>query len=348
MSAELRHDVDLSRYTTLGCRSLARRYLAIDRDEDLDAAAIWVQRERGPVSVLAGGSNVLPATEIDGLTLHVRTRGVSVVEEGETVRITAAAGENWHGLVRRTLGLGLTGLECLSLIPGSVGAAPIQNIGAYGAELGDTLAWVDVFDLHSGRSRRMLAAECELSYRDSVFRRQPSPGTLIFSVTLRLTRCGASLPEQPRYPDVTQELERLGVRHPSPIQMAEAVIRVRRRKLPDWRRIGNVGSVFKNPVVPRADAETLLRTWPALKSTSVQAGVRLSAAQLIDLAGLKRLAIKGARPWPRQPLVLTLARQQPPAPITAFDELIGAVQAAVANHFGVALEIEPQRLPTGS
>ncbi|MEM1433317.1 MAG: UDP-N-acetylmuramate dehydrogenase [Pseudomonadota bacterium] len=337
-----RRGFNLASETTLGATAVAEELVCVQHPAQLPVAR-QLARVRGlPLHLIGGGSNVLLAPEIPGLTVLMRTRGLQLRERGNRSLIVAEAGENWHGLVRWSLARGLAGLECLALIPGSVGAAPIQNIGAYGAELSDVLEWVEVFNLHSGRTERLAAADCALSYRDSLFRRAEGAHLIVLRVAIVLAQAAGRIPATDRYPDIARELALLGCRSPSPLQVAEAVVRVRRRKLPDWRRVGNVGSVFKNPTVNTAQLEQLRSSWPMLKASSTERGFRLSAAQLIDLAGLKRERRGAARPWNRQPLVLVLERKPGGADGRDFLELLRHVHQTVSDRYGINLEVEPR------
>lgn len=339
-----RHSLNLADQTTLGARAIADEVIYVQLPAQLQTA--WqLARVRGlPLRLLGGGSNVLLAPRIAGLTVLMRNRGLQVLQRGSKTLIIAEAGENWHGLVRWSLAQGLAGLECLALIPGSAGAAPIQNIGAYGVELSDVLEWVEVFDQQTGCLERLSAQECQLSYRDSLFRRPEGTHLTVLRIALGLAPTAARIPPAERYPEVAIELERLGMRRPTPLQIAEVVTRVRRRKLPDWRRIGNVGSVFKNPTVAPAQLTQLRERWPAIKATPSDAEWRLSAAQLIDLAGLKLMSVGGARPWRRQPLVLTLENVPGGADGRDFLELLNRIREVVRDRYAVNLEVEPRPL----
>jgi len=322
---------------TLGLPAVAER-AAIIRDE-AELAALLRDRPGGePLLVLGGGSNVVLREHVAGLVCLLRMRGYreSPAADGD-VRVTAAAGERWHDLVRRTLGRGLYGLENLALIPGSVGAAPIQNIGAYGVELEERFVALRAMDVHGGGVRTFRRQECGFGYRDSVFKGAQAGRWIVLDVTLRLSRRAAPVLA---YPDLQAQLARLGRAGPTPVDVAEAVIRVRRRKLPDPRRVGNAGSFFKNPVVDLATAAALLRRHAAVVTRPAEGGrVKLSAAQLIDLAGWKGRSLGRAGVWHRQPLVLVNRGGATAADILALGD---AIRRDVAGRFGIHLELEPQ------
>lgn len=337
-----RRQINLADTTTLGAKAVADELVCIQHPAQLRTVHELAQVRDLPLQLIGGGSNVLLAPRLAGITALMLTRGLRAQQDGGKTLVVAEAGENWHGLVRWSIARGLAGLECLALIPGSVGAAPIQNIGAYGAELSDVLRWVEVFDRTSGRIERLSASDCQLSYRDSVFRRPEGARFIVLRIAVALAAAEGTVPSADRYPDVALELARLGISRPSPGQLADAVIRIRRRKLPDWRRFGNVGSVFKNPTVSTAQFEQLRARWPALKGTATAGGWRLSAAQLIDLAGLKQQRVGPAWPWARQPLVLILERTAGGADGGAFLALLQLIRRSVKARYAIDLEIEPR------
>ncbi len=232
--------------------------------------------------VLGGGSNLLLAADPAGAVLALETRAITRLgDDGDAVIVRADAGVVWHDFVLWTLGHGLAGLENLALIPGTVGAAPIQNIGAYGVEVRESVHAVEAFDRATGVFVRLAANDCAFGYRDSLFKRQPDR-YLVTAVEFRLSRLFT-----PRldYAGIAEELRAMGVvGTPRAAQIAEAVIRIRRRKLPDPAVLGNAGSFFKNPIVPAAQADALLAAHPGMPVFR-GAGAdsrKLSAAWLID------------------------------------------------------------------
>ena len=316
---------------TLGVPCRADRLIAAHTDEELIAA---LRRHGRDLVLLGGRSNVILPQRIRRPVCVICTRGVEIRPDGESFLVTAWAGENWHGLVRRTLGNGLHGLENLALIPGSVGAAPIQNIGAYGVELAERTVSVRVFDRVAGEVRRLSRADCRFGYRTSVFRAEPERYAVL-DLTLRLDRCGRRVLD---YPDVGRELLRQGWPEPNPRQVAEIIIRIRRRKLPDPRSWGNAGSFFKNPVVAAGQAERLADSIPGLVRHAAGPDVKLAAAQLIDLCGWKGYRAGGVAVWYRQPLVLVNRGR---ASADDFLTLARALRESVLKRFGVPLELEP-------
>ena len=319
---------------TLGVPCVADR-LCVARSE---AQMIEALREGGDRTVVLGqGSNVVLPERLDQPVVLAAWRGLRLRVSGDDALLTCAAGENWHGVVRYCLGQGWAGLENLALIPGSAGAAPIQNIGAYGVELSERVAEVRVFDRAENRVRALTAEACGFGYRDSQLKADPARYAVL-SLTLRLAR---RMPVRFDYPDVEQELRRQGVTQPTPRTVAEAVIRVRRRKLPDPRQWGNAGSFFKNPIVDPGQAERLARTEPSLATYPVAGGVKLAAAQLIDRCGWKGRRRDGVGVWHRQPLVLINFGTGSGPDFLALGE---EVRRSVRERFGVDLELEPSAM----
>lgn len=341
----------LTRHCTLGVLSEAEFGLVAGTEGELiqglrQARALGLQ-----ATVLGGGSNVIPAREVPGLVIKAAHRGLQREAGASGSRLEVAAGERWHDLVRASLSFGLQGLECLALIPGSVGAAPIQNIGAYGQEFADRCVAVRVYDPKTDNIETRSARDCAFSYRSSRFKSSsPAGSETVLSVVLDLPQASSS-PVEGGYPDIIRELQRLGIDAPGPIQIAEAVCRVRRRKLPDWRRLGNVGSIFKNPVISESRLQQLRRVEPALRGFSDPGGVKLAAGQLIELCGWKGRWQGTAGVWKRQALVLVQelegagrpATDRPDA--TDFLALLQAVRESVRARFQLVLEVEPKQLP---
>jgi UDP-N-acetylmuramate dehydrogenase len=280
---------------------------------------------------------VLLTGDVAGLVLHIALAGRELAggDAGHHY-VKAAAGENWHEFVQWTLAQGLGGLENLSLIPGTVGAAPIQNIGAYGAETRDLLHSLTVFDPATGRTRVMDAAACRFGYRDSVFKHAEGRDLIIVDVTFALPRAW-----QPnlRYAELAQAVAAQGLAAPTARQVADTVIAIRRRKLPDPADIGNAGSFFKNPVVDAARCADLLARFPALVHHRQPDGSeKLAAGWLIDQCGWKGRSLGPAGVYAKQALVLVNHGGATGADVV---RLAQAIQADVQARYGVRLEPEP-------
>jgi len=304
-----------------------------------DPAALpgLLETER-PVLLLGGGSNTLFVDDYPGRVIVNRIRGIdSEVIDRDRVLVTAAAGENWHELVRWTLDRGLWGIENLAMIPGLVGAAPMQNIGAYGVELAHCLESVEVFDRHTGNIERLAAAECRLDYRDSRFKSADSDRFVILGIRLELMMHGTPVLE---YPSLLAELERHGHAQPDdPRTVAAAVMRVRKRKLPDPGLIANAGSFFKNPVLDNTVARDLVDRNPELPNWPDKPGyTKISAAWLIDQLGWRGKSVGGAQVFERHALVLINAGGATGSDVI---KLAGEITASVRQRFGIEIEPEP-------
>jgi UDP-N-acetylmuramate dehydrogenase len=329
------HDFSLKSCNTFGIDARARRYLRIGSVAELAAALAHPALAAMPRLLLGGGSNIVLTGDFDGAVLHMAIAGRAVLGErdGHTL-VRAAAGEHWHGFVQWTLAQGLGGLENLSLIPGTVGAAPIQNIGAYGVELKDVFDSLTVYDVASGQLRSMDAAACRFGYRDSVFKHAGGAGLVIVDVTLALPTAW-----QPnlRYAELAQAMA--GTAAPSATDISATVVAIRRRKLPDPAVVGNAGSFFKNPLVSGERCRQLLAQFPTLVHHAQPDGSeKLAAGWLIDQCGWKGRNLGAAGVYPKQALVLVNNGGATGAEVLA---LADAIRADVAARYGVTLEAEP-------
>ncbi|WP_310047919.1 UDP-N-acetylmuramate dehydrogenase [Luteibacter sp. 3190] len=289
----------------------------------------------GKVLVLGEGSNLLIKGDFDGTVLAIATRGVETFQRDDRVLIRVAAGERWDDFVRWSLGQGFAGLENLILIPGTVGASPIQNIGAYGVEVAEFIDTVEAWDTHKGEFVVLDKAACAFSYRDSTFKQQAGRW-IVVAVTFALPR---ERPLSLDYAGIREEVEKMGVARATPYHVAEAVVRLRSRKLPDPAVIGNAGSFFKNPIVPAAKADALalahpgMPVWPHAGDTA-----KISAGWLIEAAGFKGEREGDAGMSNRHALVLVNHGKATGPQLWAFaQKVIAGVQAK----FGVTLEPEP-------
>jgi len=309
--------------------------VTIENEEDLlSLPALDPQRDL----VLGDGSNVVLASDIPGTVYRVRIPGRAIVEtSAEHALVEIGAGEDWHRLVEWSLDQNLSGLENLALIPGLAGAAPIQNIGAYGVELASVLEGVSAWDWQRCCWTSFNATECCLGYRDSLFKSIARDRYLITSIRLRLNR-----EFRPRldYAGLREELGAMGITKPSARDVAEAVTRVRRRRLPDPAVIGNAGSFFKNPELGAEQAEQLADAHPGLPRWPGENGrTKLSAAWLIEQAGLKGLREGSAAVSEQHALVLVNQGTASGAQVIA---LARRIQTIISDRFGVELEIEPR------
>ena len=332
----LQTNIDLTPFNTLALPARAAGYARITSAGQLADAALARMRR----FVLGGGSNLVLTGDFDGLVLHMAIPGKRLLKtDGEAFYVEAGAGENWHDFVQWTLAQGWPGLENLSLIPGTVGAAPIQNIGAYGLEVGELLHSVTVWDFEKRAFFTVDRENCHFSYRDSVFKQRGwhRDGRIaIVSVVFRLPRAW-----QPnlRYADVAQALASRDIAPPSARDIAEAVIAVRRRKLPDPAVTPNAGSFFHNPVVDAGKAAALAAAYPTLpRYPQPDGSVKLAAGWLIEQAGWKGRHLGPVGMYEKQALVLVNLGGARGDDVR---RTMAAVQAAVREKFAVDLTPEP-------
>ncbi len=334
---DLHYDYPLRELNTFGIAASAKAYARIRSVADLQAVRADPALSAMPRLVLGGGSNLLLTRDFDGLVLHMTGTGIAIDGEDAQYRyVTAQAGESWHGFVQWTLANGCPGLENLSLIPGTVGASPIQNIGAYGSELAGYVDSVTAFDFTTGASFTLDAEACRFAYRDSVFKQAWKDRAVICSVRFRLPKQW-----QPnlRYAELAAEIAAQGIAKLTPQQVSDAVIAIRRRKLPDPAQIGNAGSFFKNPVVPAAKRDELLAQHPALVSYAQPDGsYKLAAGWLIDQCGWKGKSLGAVGVHERQALVLV---NRGGASGQEVLRLAARVREDVFMKFGVDIEPEP-------
>ncbi|MBA2547160.1 MAG: UDP-N-acetylmuramate dehydrogenase [Burkholderiaceae bacterium] len=332
----IEHDVSLRPFNTFGVDVRASMFARIGSIERLQQVLSDVRVIAAPRLVLGGGSNVLFTRDFDGCILKIEIPGVQCEDAGESWRVRVGAGEGWHSIVERLIDDGKPGLENLALIPGSVGAAPIQNIGAYGVELAERFDSLRVWNFGAGSLQRMTSDECKFAYRDSVFKHQ-ADRRLIVDVTFALPRKWSPVAD---YADVAAELRQRNVTQPQARDIFSAVVAIRRRKLPDPLVFGNAGSFFKNPVVSRQQRTELIDRHPSLVSYDIGGGrYKLAAGWLIDACGLKGAVRGRAAVYDKQALVLVNLGGATGAEILA---LAREVQDAVRARFGIELDPEPR------
>ncbi|MCW5662713.1 MAG: UDP-N-acetylmuramate dehydrogenase [Piscinibacter sp.] len=334
---QIESGVSLKPFNTFGLPAVAQQLVRIAGDADVRRVVDHPQLGRAPKFILGGGSNIILTRDMPQLVLKVEVAGRRLVEERpDAVIVEAGAGENWHAFVAWTLAQGWPGLENLALIPGTVGAAPVQNIGAYGLELKDRFESLDAVDLVTGRSVTLGASICAFGYRDSVFKHDLAGRTLITRVRFRLPR-----PWQPvlGYLDLERKMRESGVAAPSAQQVFDWVCAIRRAKLPDPAQLGNAGSFFKNPVVTPEQCRDIIGRDPEVVHYPLPDGsVKLAAGWLIDACGWKGKAVGGAAVYEKQALVLV---NRGGAIGSEVMTLARAIQESVYGRFGIRLEPEP-------
>jgi len=329
--------VNLKPYNTFGLPAVAKTLVRIASDADVRRVVDDKALGRAPKFILGGGSNIILTRDMPQVVLKVEVRGMRLVEERPDAWIVeAGAGENWHDFVAYTVAQGFYGLENLALIPGTVGAAPVQNIGAYGVELKDRFESLDAVDLVTGRSVTLHAAICAFAYRDSVFKHSLAGRSVITRVRFRLPR-----PWQPvlGYLDIQRKLAETGIEAPDARQLFDWVCAIRRAKLPDPAAVGNAGSFFKNPVVTPEQCRDIIGRDPEIVHYPMPDGsVKLAAAWMIDACGWKGKSVGQAGVYERQALVLV---NRGAAIGSEVMTLARAIQESVYGRFGIRLEPEP-------
>lgn len=328
---------DLTSFNTLGLRSRAAAFVRYESASELSALSDVADRF-GRVFILGGGSNVVLASQLDSLVVKIEARGVQLWSETDSeLVIEAQAGEVWHDFVAQCVDKGWDGLENLALIPGTVGAAPVQNIGAYGVELDQRFHSLVAWDLHERRQVEMSAGECRFSYRDSFFKHAQPGRWLIVAVRFRLPkpwRAVTTYPDLQRHPLLARSAGAVTAR-----QVFDAVCEIRRRKLPDPAVLGNAGSFFKNPIVSAGRHDSIEAEHPGLVAYPQEHGFyKLAAGWLIEHTGWKGRRVGPVGVHDRQALVLV---NYGGANAENIRNLADAIRADVAARYGVTLEQEP-------
>jgi UDP-N-acetylmuramate dehydrogenase len=336
----LLENVPLAPHTTLRIGGPARYFCHVTTRAELDDALAFARRHGLRPFILGGGSNILAPDEgLAAVVIKMELRGVSVAPDGDDLLVTPAAGEPWDDLVALTVERGAWGLENLSSIPGTVGAAPVQNIGAYGAEVRDTIERVRVVDSITGVERELTNAACRFAYRDSVFKRPGNPDVIV-AVTFRLAA-------RPRpnltYKDLRQHFDP-GAR-PTQAEIRDAVMSIRRNKFPDLARVGTAGSFWKNPIITEAEFLRLSAMYPGLPSFPAGPGrVKVSLAWILDeVCGLKGYSRGHVALFERQPLILVTQPGATAADVRTFE---AHIRSAVKAKTGLDLEPEVGLLTT--
>lgn len=328
-------NISLKNYNTFGIDVNAQQFVSVSSIDELK----WVLTEYKSADklFLGGGSNMLLTKPINGLVIHLNIKGKSVVFENENrVQVKGFAGENWHEFVLWCIEQGFGGIENLSLIPGNLGSAPIQNIGAYGVELKDVMVSCDVLDLRNFSVKTLTNEECQFGYRESIFKQQEKGNFIVLSVILELTKSNHNL--HTSYGAIQEELEKMGVYNPSIKNISTAVINIRRSKLPDPKDLGNSGSFFKNPVIASEKYQALKAVFPDMPQYPVSENeVKVPAGWLIEKAGFKGKTLGNYGVHKKQALVLVNYGGASGSDILNLARLI---QKTVVRIFGIAIETE--------
>ncbi|MCR9173658.1 MAG: UDP-N-acetylmuramate dehydrogenase [bacterium] len=327
-------NVDLQPFNTFGLSCKAKRFATFSNSQDL--TDILSERNNDELLVLGGGSNILLTQDFNGLVIKNEITGFEVIEENdETVLVESGAGEVWHEFVMRCIEEGFGGIENLSLIPGSVGASPMQNIGAYGVEIKDTFDSLQAYHIASGEVHTFNHEQCEFGYRESVFKRALKGKYIILSVRFRLTK---NHKLNTSYGAIETELQSMGVENPTIKDVSKAVINIRSSKLPDPKKIGNAGSFFKNPVVEQAIVDAISQKYQQFPQYPAPNGkTKLAAGWLIEQAGWKGKDFGTYGVHKNQALVLVNYGGSKGADIF---ELAQQIIQDVKSKFGIVLERE--------
>ena len=332
---EIIKNASLKDLNTFGVQANAKNFTEIHNLNDIEALLEWKTQNDLPSLLLGGGSNLLFKNDYEGLVAKVCLFGKDVADEDDDyVYVSAAAGENWHDFVRWTVEKGYSGLENLSYIPGTVGAAPIQNIGAYGVELADCFYTLQAVNLENADVLEFDKAHCQFAYRESFFKSQALDKLLITSVTF-------ALPKKPTWKiDYAGVCDALEGQTPTAALISDAIIKLRQSKLPDPKVIGNAGSFFKNPVLSLNDWDALKESNPDLSGYSQENGeMKISAAWLIDSCGWKGFRQGDAGVSDKHALVLVNHAEAIGAELW---NVAQQIMTSVEDKFGVSLEAEPR------
>jgi UDP-N-acetylmuramate dehydrogenase len=326
----------LKPYNTFGINVDAKYFIEVASVAEIKEVIEYINIHKIPFLILGGGSNILFTSDFDGLVIKINLKGIDLVQEDDDhYFLKVQAGENWDDLVKYCVENNYAGLENLSLIPGCVGACPIQNIGAYGVEMKDHFQELEAFDLTDGSIRTMSKTDCRFGYRSSIFKNELKGKVIILSVTFRLDKLPVL---RTGYGAITDELNKMEVKERSIQSIRNAVINIRRSKLPDPTEIGNAGSFFKNPTVSPVFRNKLLKSHPGMVSYSQSNGdYKLAAGWLIEQCGWKGKRIGDAGVHGKQALVLVNYGKATGKEIL---DLADEIKKSVFETFGVLLERE--------
>lgn len=332
---QIRENISLKPYNTFGIDVKAKQFVSIESIPELKNCLSL--KDFPDYFVLGGGSNILLTKDIDALVIHLNLLGISVISETEShVVVKAKAGENWHEFVMWCLNNDLGGVENLSLIPGNVGTAPIQNIGAYGVELKDIFIACDVIDRKSLETKTFNNSQCDFGYRDSIFKGSHRNKYIITDVSFKLTKKNHVL--HCSYGAISSKLSEMEIKEPTIQDISKAVIDIRRSKLPDPSEIGNSGSFFKNPIISKAHFKKLKTLFPAIPNYPVSSTtIKIPAGWLIEKSGFKGKRFNDHGVHEKQALVLVNYGKAKGTDILKLAKLI---QATVHRIFDISLETE--------
>ena len=332
---KLEKNKSIQALNTLAIPSTAEYFCSVQDRDQLQQAVVWAKENYKRIRVIGGGSNMVFPSEIKGLLIQPALKGMAVVsEDHDHVLLKIGAGENWHNLVKYCIAKGYYGIENLALIPGSVGAAPIQNIGAYGVELHQVLDSVTTFSLSSLKDEVFSVYECELGYRDSIFKHRLKNKNIITHVVLKLSKIDAPNLSYPQVKSLFARDDTIDC-----TDVFNAIVDLRQRKLPSPEVTPNAGSFFKNPIIDHNVLSRLKTEYPDMPCYPFGEYYKIPAAWLIDQAGWKENTINGVQVHKNQPLVLINPEKKDQQEVLDF---ACAIQDDIKRRFGIELEIEPE------
>ena len=332
---EIKSNFSLKKYNSFGIEALAKQFIAIQTLTEL--SVVLKENIASKKFILGGGSNMLLTQDIDAIVIHINLKGKKIVrEDDDFVWVESQAGENWHEFVLWTIDQGFGGLENMSLIPGNVGTTPVQNIGAYGTEIKDTMVSCETIAINDQTIRTFTNAECNFGYRESVFKNELKSQYIISAVVFKLTKKNHKI--NTSYGDILNELLKNNITNPSLKAVSDAVIAIRKSKLPDPKELGNSGSFFKNPILSKKDFDPIHLKFPEMKFYQISdSEVKVPAGWLIEQAGFKGKRFGDAGIHKNQALVLVNYGQATGQEILAVAK---DIQKTVFEKFGIAIEAE--------
>ena len=332
---QIHQNFSLKNYNTFGIEAKAKQFVAVHTLDQLKS--VLEHHKNDKKFILGGGSNMLLTQDIDALVIHVDLNGKKIIKENEDfVWVESNAGENWHEFVLWTIEQDFGGLENMSLIPGNVGTTPVQNIGAYGAEIKDTFVSCDAMNIETQEMKKFTKSECNFGYRESIFKHEAKDKFIITSVVFKLTKCNHKISVE--YGDIKAELAKNNIKNPTIKDVSNAVIAIRQSKLPNPKELGNSGSFFKNPVISREEFLKVKEKFPDVKYFEIsETEVKVPAGWLIEHAGLKGYRNGDAGVHKNQALVLVNYGNATGQDIL---NLSRYVQKTVFDKYGIAIEAE--------
>ncbi len=336
---KIQQGVDFGKLTTMKISGKAHFFITVKNIEDFRSAVKFSKINNLPIFILGGGSNtIVKSQNFEGVVVKNEIKGFEkIFENDKNIEFRINSGENWHNFVNYAVSKGLSGCEAMAMIPGTVGALPIQNVGAYGQEIADILKSVEVFEISTGKIKTLLKSECGFAYRDSIFKNDAKGKYFIVSVNLELSK---SQPEMPGYKALKEKLKNIGKNKENLTakDVMNAVIEIRSKKLPDPERIANSGSFFKNAIISKEKAIEICEKYQNVPLFEFGDRYKIATGWLIDQAGLKGKEIAGFRIYMENALVLTNISAE------NYEDLVVAreeIQRVVECKFGIKIEQEP-------